>query len=146
MTDLKVWIRNGGGKEPLSPDFGRVNSASALPDGTTIRDGAGQLYRVHSHRNHLIVAHPIIDGKAAVSADTSVRFWVTPDLTPSGDNDRTDPIFVADGAGTLAKAVDDDFQRQVAIAEVKADIADAVYRGQDVAPLAAKLSGLLGSV
>ena len=80
-------------------DEGRIHKGALPEDGQTIRDGKGNLYRVHSSRNALVIAHPIVDGKAQVSADTSVRFWVDPDRTPSGDNDRTDSIFVAEDQG-----------------------------------------------
>lgn len=70
-----------------------VNRESALPDGTTVEDGQGQRYRVHYQRNDLVIAHPIVDGKPQVSRDTSVRFWTSPDRTPSGESDRTDPIY-----------------------------------------------------
>lgn len=76
-----------------APSDVRVTSTSDLADGTTIKDGKGKLYRVHYQRNHLVIAHPIENGKPQVSADTSVRFWVSPDRSPSSDNDRTDPIY-----------------------------------------------------
>lgn len=63
-----------------------------LADGSTIEDGNGQQYRVHYQRNDLVVAHPIIDGKAQVNADSSVRFHVgNPE---SADGRRTDPIYL----------------------------------------------------
>lgn len=71
----------------------RIHPRSDLPDGTRIVDGNGNPYRVHYQRNSLVVAHPIIDGKPVVSADTSVRFWVDPNREASGENDRLDPIY-----------------------------------------------------
>ena len=77
-----------------------IDQNSNLPDGTTIKDGNGNLYRVHYQRNGLVIAHPIIDGKPVVSKDTSVRFWVdNRGGTPSGESDRTDPIFRAQKTG-----------------------------------------------
>ena len=81
---------------PTSAD-NRIGPNPGLYDGTTIRDSKGQQYRVHYNRNSLVIAHPIVDGRAQVSADTSVRFWVNPDQTPSGDSDRTDPIYIVGG-------------------------------------------------
>jgi len=75
------------------PDDGRVTRDSSLADGTTVYDGEGKPYRVHYQRNDLVVAHPIINGVPQVSADTTVRFWVSPDRAASGEADRTDPIF-----------------------------------------------------
>lgn len=80
-------------EEPAAADDGRVTIASALHDGTTVRDGKGNLYRVHYQRNHLVIAHPIVDGKAQVNADSTVRFWTSPDMPSAGDNDRLDPIY-----------------------------------------------------
>jgi hypothetical protein len=71
-----------------------VGRNADLRDGTTIRDGEGKQYRVHYMRNSLIVAHPIVDGKAQVSRDTTVRFWTDPDMPTAGENDRTDPVYV----------------------------------------------------
>lgn len=82
----------------------RVTRDSDLADGTTIYDGQGKPYRVHYQRNDLVVAHPIIDGKPRVSADTSVRFWVNPDRPASGENDRTDPIYTAPQGTLVARA------------------------------------------
>ncbi|WP_143328253.1 methyltransferase domain-containing protein, partial [Caballeronia pedi] len=80
-------------EQPERVDDGRVTIASALHDGTTVRDGKGNLYRVHYQRNHLVIAHPIVDGKAQVNADSTVRFWTSQDMPPAGDNDRLDPIY-----------------------------------------------------
>jgi 2-polyprenyl-3-methyl-5-hydroxy-6-metoxy-1,4-benzoquinol methylase len=80
-------------EETPAADDGRVTIASALHDGTTVRDGKGNLYRVHYQRNHLVIAHPIVDGKAQVNADSTVRFWTSADMPPAGDNDRQDPIY-----------------------------------------------------
>lgn len=79
----------GGAKSSADP----VGPRSDLHDGTVIRDGKGKLYRVHYQRNALVLAHPIINGKAQVSADTTIRFWTNPEQTPSGESDRTDPIY-----------------------------------------------------
>lgn len=76
---------------PNSPVIGKEGESNP-----TIVDAAGRQYRVHSQRNNLVIAHPIIDGKPQVSADTTVRFWTNPEATPSGENDRTDPIYQAD--------------------------------------------------
>ncbi|MFN8758871.1 MAG: PLxRFG domain-containing protein [Tagaea sp.] len=80
---------------PAAPDDGRVTKNSGLPDGATVKDGEGREYRVHYQRNALVLAHPIENGKANVSRDTTVRFWTDPDVLPSGDRDRTDPIYLA---------------------------------------------------
>lgn len=82
----------------------RVTRDSDLADGATIYDGQGKPYRVHYQRNDLVVAHPIVDGKAQVSADTSVRFWVNPDRPASGENDRTDPIYTAPRGTLVSRA------------------------------------------
>lgn len=71
----------------------RVTRDRPMNDGATIADAQGNQYRVHYQRNDLVVAHPIINGNPQVSADTTVRFWTNQDTTPSGDNDRTDPIY-----------------------------------------------------
>lgn len=83
-------------QDPVVANAEKITKDSSLADGTTIQDGEGNQYRVHYQRNNLVIAHPIVDGKAQVNADTTVRFWVNEDSTPSGDNDRTDPIFKAD--------------------------------------------------
>ena len=75
------------------PARSRVRPSSNMPDGVTIEDEKGQQYRVHYQRNALVLAHPIKDGKAVVSRDTTVRFWVDADRAPSGENDRTDAIY-----------------------------------------------------
>ncbi|MFD3300236.1 LPD38 domain-containing protein [Aquipseudomonas alcaligenes] len=73
-----------------------------LTDGATIEDGQGQQYRVHYQRNDLVVAHPIIDGKAQVNAGSTVRFHVgSPD---SADGRRTDPIYLVEGGSQQAPA------------------------------------------
>ena len=79
----------------------RLNAESNLPSNTVIVDGEGKPYRVHYHRNHLVIAHPIINGVPEVNADTTVRFWVTPNRIPSSDSDRTDPIYRATEELTL---------------------------------------------
>lgn len=63
-----------------------------LADGSIIEDGQGQQYRVHYQRNDLVVAHPIVDGKAKVNAESSVRFHVG--RPESADGRRTDPIYL----------------------------------------------------
>lgn len=80
-----------------------VGPNANLHDGTTIRDAKGKQYRVHYMRNSLVVAHPIVDGKPQVSADTTVRFWTNQDQPPAGENDRTDPVFVV--AAPLTKSI-----------------------------------------
>lgn len=73
-----------------------------LADGSTIEDGNGQQYRVHYQRNDLVVAHPIIDGKAQVNAGSTVRFHVgSPE---SADGRRTDPIYLVEGGSQQAPA------------------------------------------
>lgn len=81
----------------------RVKANPGLYDGTIIRDGHGKLYRVHYNRNSLVVAHPIVNGKPNVNADTTIRFWTNPDQIPAGENDRTDPIFVV--GAPMAKSI-----------------------------------------
>ena len=63
-----------------------------LADGATIEDGQGQQYRVHYQRNDLVLAHPIIDGKAQVNAESGVRFHVG--RPESADGRRSDPIYL----------------------------------------------------
>lgn len=83
------------GKKPAERHLDtRVGPDANLHDGTIIRDTKGKQYRVHYMRHSTIVAHPIVDGKPQVSADTTVRFWTHPERTPAGDNDRTDAVFV----------------------------------------------------
>lgn len=84
-------------RKPMAPAAAPeppVTPAADLPTGATIADSKGRQYRVHYMRHGLIVAHPIVDGKPQVSADTTVRFETTKDFIPSGDNDRTDPVTV----------------------------------------------------
>lgn len=95
----------------------RVTRDTGLVDGATIEDGQARQYRVHYQRNDLIVSHPIEGGKPKVSADTTVRFW-TGDGTPSGDNDRTDPVYLVDNRGAAAP------ERDQALKDVDAGIAD----------------------
>lgn len=71
----------------------RVTRDRPMNDGATVTDAEGNQYRVHYQRNDLVIAHPIVNGKPQVSADTTVRFWTNQDVAPSGDNDRTDPIY-----------------------------------------------------
>lgn len=74
-----------------------VKRGDDLPDNTVIRDQQGRTYRVHQHRNLLIVAHPIVDGKAQVSRDTTVRFRTDGDQLDA--NERGDPVFVVSRPG-----------------------------------------------
>lgn len=119
------WHREDAAKQDGG---GRVGADPKLLDGTTVRDADGNLYRVHYNRNSLVVAHQIVDGRAQVSATTSVRFWVNPDQTPAGENDRTDPIYVVDtpvptaAATGLAPAANPEFEA----AEDRADLAEAM--------------------
>jgi len=71
-----------------------VTPESDMYDGSTVYDGNGKLYRVHYQRNREVIAHPIVNGRAEVSRDTAVDFWVSKDRTPPGDNYRTDPIYL----------------------------------------------------
>lgn len=76
-----------------------------LADGSTIEDGNGQQYRVHYQRNDLVLAHPIIDGKAQVNAESSVRFHVG--RPESADGRRTDPIYLVQDKRQQAQGVAD---------------------------------------
>lgn len=116
-------------------DDGRVTIAAALHDGTTIRDGKGNLYRVHYQRNHLVLAHPIVDGKAQVNADSTVRFWTSPDMPPAGENDRLDPIYPVESAAQAAEpapaaepAMPPASNPDVELAEDREDLADELAR------------------
>lgn len=105
-ADVRAAMQTPAPSEPAQEDKNnRINQNSNLPDGATVTDGAGNPFRVHYQRNGLVIAHPIIDGKPVVSKDTSVRFWVDDrGGTPSGDNDRTDPIFRAVAAKSSTPA------------------------------------------
>jgi hypothetical protein len=74
---------------------GRITEKTGLFDGETITDAKGLPYRVHYQRKSLIIAHPIINGKAQVNRDTAIRFWVDAARIPAGENDRTDPVYRA---------------------------------------------------
>lgn len=76
-----------------------------LADGSIIEDGQGQQYRVHYQRNDLVLAHPIIDGKAQVSAESGVRFHVG--RPESADGRRTDPIYLVQDKRQQAQGVAD---------------------------------------
>lgn len=93
--DDHAWSGNDASPGRHGP--GAPVAAGDLKQGDTIRDVKGDCYRVHISRHHTVTAHPIIDGKAQVSADTSVRFFTHPDpeITAAGDNDRRDPIYLA---------------------------------------------------
>jgi len=83
------------GQEGAKETTRRVTRDTSINDGATVFDRDGKPYRVHYQRNDLVVAHPIINGKPQVSADTTVRFWTNKDVPPSGERDRTDPIYPA---------------------------------------------------
>lgn len=95
VQDVATQAAETGGQEGEAAADGRVTRDRPMNDGATITDAQGNQYRVHYQRNDLVIAHPIINGKPQVSADTTVRFWTNQDTTPSGDNDRTDPIYPA---------------------------------------------------
>ncbi|NLZ42349.1 MAG: hypothetical protein GX886_14020, partial [Comamonadaceae bacterium] len=82
------------GQEAAQKADSRVTRDRPMNDGATVVDADGNQYRVHYQRNDLVIAHPIVDGKAQVSADTTVRFWTNQSVPSSGENDRTDPIYL----------------------------------------------------
>ena len=108
LAEVRAAMQPKAPSEPVQ-EGGAIDQNSNLPDGTTIKDGNGNLYRVHYQRNGLVIAHPILDGKPVVSKDTSVRFWVdNRGGTPSGDSDRTDPIYRAQATGEAAPGQEND--------------------------------------
>lgn len=70
-----------------------VMAGDDLHDNSVIRDGKGAHYRVHYMRGDLVVAHPIVDGKAQVSADTTVRFRIGDNKDPDS-SERPGPIYL----------------------------------------------------
>lgn len=70
-----------------------VKSGDDLHDDSVISDASGKQYRVHYMRNDLVVTHPIVDGKAQVSADTTVRFRLSDDIDPTS-TERPGPIYL----------------------------------------------------
>lgn len=94
MEQARARSEEAVAQQGSTSDAPRITRDTPINDGETVVDAQGNPYRVHYQRNDLVVAHPIVDGKPQVSADTTVRFWTNPNVPPSGDEDRTDPIFV----------------------------------------------------
>lgn len=85
--------------EEMKQEAGAVQSGADIPTNSIIRDAKGKQYRVHYMRWDLIVSHPIVGGKAQVSADTTVRFRLSDDIDPTS-TERPGPVYVdklADG-------------------------------------------------
>lgn len=69
------------------------DAAENMQAGDIVVDGQGNEYRAQRARHDLLVAHPIVNGKAQVSADTEVRFLLTPEKASSYPERRADPIY-----------------------------------------------------
>lgn len=72
----------------ITPD-----AAANMGPGDIIVDDRGQEYRAHRARGEFLEAHPIENGKANVSADTTVRFHLNPETAEAHPDRRADPVY-----------------------------------------------------
>ena len=80
-------------------------TAARMRAGDIVVDGDGNEYRAHAARHHWLLVHPIVGGRPQVSADTGIRFLLSPDRAAAYPEMRPDPIYATgrnlhDGPGT----------------------------------------------
>lgn len=89
-------------------DDGRLTAdkVANMKPGATVRDAYGKQYRIHSARHDWAEAHPIVDGKAQVSRDSSVTFHLNPGTAGGYPERNHSPIYEhAEEAAKSAKVV-----------------------------------------
>lgn len=75
------------GRAPITRD-----NVGGLTRGDVFYDDEGKPYSFWDARGSTVTAHPVVDGKAQVSATTRQLFWINPDSIPPGEGYRTDNI------------------------------------------------------
>lgn len=69
------------------------SDSAVLCVGAVIVDSRGRKYRGHSMRHDYLEAHPIIDGRAVVNADSRIIFHLNPHTAQGYPARRHDPIY-----------------------------------------------------
>ena len=108
-------------RQRITPD-----AAANMRPGDIIVDEQGREYRAHRARGEFLDAHPIVDGKANVSADTTVRFHLNPETAGAHPDRQAGPVYAT---GRSLNAQD------------RQGLTEADRYAQKVDPAAAELAG-----
>jgi hypothetical protein len=93
--NIEYRVRQDGKKYEKGPNLHRLtpDSAANLRSGDVVVDGSGKEYRAYSARHDWLKAHPIVNGKAVVNADSGVTFLLTPSKADAYPERINEPVY-----------------------------------------------------